>query len=149
MLIAALAPAAQASRHGAAVGGAGTDYDGDGVEDPGDQCSVVAGPPPTGCPVESRRIALRFVSKKQRIAASVKAAHPSCESEMKVRLLRKRAGEDEIVATGRTDASGKVRLGHGLAAGAYYATTPRQLAPGVADCAPARSGTIRTPRNQR
>jgi hypothetical protein len=40
-------------------------------------------------------------------------------------------------------AAGGVRLGHGLAPGAYYAMTPSQLEPGIAECAAARSGTIR------
>lgn len=122
------------------------DTDGDGLDDAVDGCPAVASANPTGCPTAARSVSLTWLAGKRRLEARVSSPVVACAARARIKLfLDRRGATDKLLAS---DASSRGRHRFRVAAGArYYVKVSASYSPGVAECATARSRTVRVPRS--
>ncbi len=121
------------------------DDDNDGVDDAQDACPTVAAR--EGCPVASRKVALRKrKGRKARLTGVVRSSTPTCRAG-RVQLKQVRKGrKDRVVARTRSRANGAFSLKAPRRPGRYYAVVPQNRIVGTAVCRAATSAKIRTAR---
>ncbi|MBL0748861.1 hypothetical protein [Nocardioides baculatus] len=121
------------------------DTDGDGLDDTRDGCPTVAASTSTGCPVASRKVALKWLAGKQRLQVQVSSPVGPCAQRARIALFRVRPNKDFKVFGGSTSFGGRLRVK--VARGAtYYATVPLSYSSGVAECGKAESRRVLAPR---
>lgn len=129
----------------ARAGTAGTDTDGDGLDDLVDGCPTLASGNPTGCPSAARRARLRWLEGPGRLEARIASPVQACASRARVKLWRVRPGGD--ARAGSEDASARGRQRFRVPRGArYYVSVSPSYASGLAECDRAVSRIVRVPR---
>lgn len=121
------------------------DSDGDGLADAIDGCPAAASTNPTGCPDASRKAALTWLEKEQRLEVRISSPVKSCASHARIKLWRVRPHRDTKQLA--VDASGRGRYRFKVPRGPkYYVTVSPSYSSGAAECASARSKKVRAPR---
>ena len=121
---------------------AGTcNYDGDAVEDHTDACIGLAGATASGCPLASRSLTARY--RHGRFKGVLSSTVPACRAAKSVTIWKVRTGPDRKLGTKTTASDGTYRLRRARHRGRYYATSPRVVVRGVAECRAVRSRTFR------
>jgi hypothetical protein len=117
------------------------DFDGDGVEDHSDSCLQISARTTSGCPVTTRTLTAKYKLGKFKGALSSPVA--SCKAGRAVTIWKVRSGADRRVGTATTRSDGLYKLARAKRAGRYYATSPRAVVVGVAECPAVQSTTFR------
>jgi subtilisin-like proprotein convertase family protein len=120
---------------------ASCDFDHDGVEDHHDSCLSQAGATVSGCPLPSRSVTAKYAKGKFKGVLSSSAA--ACRSNRSVTVWKVRSGPDRKVGTATTRSDGFYKLARSRHRGKYYATSPRLVVTGIAECKAAASATFR------
>lgn len=121
---------------------AGTcNYDGDAVEDHSDACIGLAGATASGCPLASRSLTARY--RHGRFRGVLSSTVRACRAAKSVTIWKVRRGPDRKIGTKTTASDGTYKLRRARHRGRYYATSPRVVVRGVAECPAVRSRTFR------
>jgi subtilisin-like proprotein convertase family protein len=121
---------------------AGTcNYDGDAVEDHSDACIGLAGATASGCPLASRGLTAKY--RHGRFKGELSSTVPACRAAKSVTIWKVRRGPDRKIGTKTTRSDGSYKLRRARHRGRYYATSPRVVVRGVAECPAVRSRTFR------
>lgn len=120
---------------------ASCDFDADGVEDHRDSCLGVDAHTATGCPLTARALTAKYRLGKFKGALSSPVV--GCAAHRSVTVWKVRSGADRQVGTATSRADGSYRLKRAKKLGRYYATSPRVVVTGVAECPAVTSRTFR------
>lgn len=121
--------------------GCAPDSDSDGVPDAKDSCTGTAAHTASGCP-----LATRSLTAKYRLGAfrgALASSVPRCAAARGVTIWKVRTGPDLKVGAKTTASDGRYKLKRTKRPGRYYATSPRVVVAGVAECPAVRSATFR------
>ncbi|MCY7402370.1 MAG: hypothetical protein LH477_15700 [Nocardioides sp.] len=124
-----------------------SDTDGDGLDDASDGCPGVASANPTGCPTVTRSARLRYLSGDSVLQARVLSPATACSARSRVKLWRVMPGGALRVQVETSTSSGLRRFRAPRGA-TYFVTVSSSYAPGIAECAEARSSKVALPRLQ-
>lgn len=117
------------------------DLDRDGVEDHRDKCPGKLGRTASGCPLVSRTLSATYRLGKFRGALSSSAT--GCEAARAVTIWKVRTGPDRKIGSATTRRDGTFVLARSRRPGVYYASSPRVVVTGVAECAADLSARFR------
>jgi hypothetical protein len=117
------------------------DGDGDGVPDTTDSCPGTAASTASGCPLATRGLTAKY--RLGKFKGTLSSSTPRCAAGRPVTIWKVRSGPDLRVGAATTASDGRYRLKRAKRVGRYYATSPRVVVPGVAECRAVTSATFR------
>ena len=116
------------------------DGDRDDVKDANDDCMMVKGVAPHGCPRRGRTVSISYNNAAKEFRGVLKCTADSrCANAQPVRIYRVRSGKDALISRGFTNATGSYAFLKDSVSGKYYAVAPKVYEEGVAECKRARS----------
>jgi hypothetical protein len=117
------------------------DADGDGVVDDSDQCQIVGGPAPSGCPKIARTVTLGYSKAAHAFKGRLGPAG-ACSAGEAVTVFKKRDGPDRQMGSDVTDADGRYAVDSARRAGTFYSRAAAKIEPSQGRCSLARSANL-------
>jgi hypothetical protein len=121
--------------------GCAPDQDGDGVPDASDSCAGTAARTASGCPLATTSLTAKY--RLGKFKGALTSSSQQCSAAQGVTVWKVRKGPDLKVGARTTASDGRFKIKRAKKPGRYYATSPRSVVPGIAECPAARSTTFR------